>query len=89
MDRIIAVVIGLLCGVGQFFIMRYSLKPLSEGGDPQVGRFMLLKLPIPLILLVGYAFVDSNLLPFAGIAFCLSMVLISVANHLATMKKKG
>ena len=89
MDRLIALVIGALCGAGQFFLMRHTLKPLSKGGDPQIFKVMLLKFPIPLVLLVGCAFIDPNLLPFAGIAFCLGMVVISIANHLITTKKKG
>ena len=89
MDSIIALVVGLLCGIIQFFIMRYTLKPLAEGEDLPVFKFMFLKLPVPLVLLLGYAFTNADLLPFAGLAFCLSLIIASAANHLLTLKKKG
>ena len=75
MDKIIAVVAGCVCGVGQFFLMRHTLKPLAQGKDPKTALFMILKLPIPLVLLVGCALVNPELLPYAGSAFCLSMVV--------------
>ena len=89
MDKVIALIIGALCGIGQFLMIRHTLKPLSEGEDPQIAKLMILKLPIPLALLFGCAFINTDLLPFAGIAFCLSLVTASVANHLRTMKKRG
>jgi len=89
MDKVITIIIGLLCGIGQFLMMRYTLRPLAEGGTPQIFKMMFLQIPIPLVLLLGCAFIDKGLLPFAGGAFCLSMVVTSVANHLITLKKKG
>ena len=89
MGKVVVIIIGLLCGVGQFFTMRYTLRPLAEGGTPQVFKLMLLQIPIPLVLLLGCAFVDTGLLPFTGGAFCLSMIIASVANYLITLKKKG
>ena len=50
---------------------------------------MLLKLPLPVALLVGCAFIDTNLLPFAGIAFCAGLFAASVVNHLITTKRRG
>ena len=89
MYKFLAVAIGALCGVGQFFVLQYTLKPLAEGKNPQIGKMFFLKMPIPLALLLGYAFVDINLLAFAGGSFCVGMILAAVINHLATLKKKG
>lgn len=89
MGKILAIIIGALCGIGQFFILRYTLKPLSEGENPGVGKMMFLRLPLPLMLLVSCAFIDFTLLAFAGVAFCLSLIMASVINHFMTLKKKG
>jgi len=89
MDKILAIIIGALCGIGQFFILRYTLKSLARGENPGVGRTVFLRLPLPLALLVGCAFVDFTLLAFVGGAFCLSMIAASVINHFVTLKKKG
>jgi len=88
MDKFIAITIGVICGIGQFLMLRYTLKPLAEGKAPKVGKMRLLLLPIPLVLLVGCAFIDANLLPFVGIAFCLSLMAASIINHLLTTNKK-
>lgn len=88
MDKLAAIIIGAACGIGQFLVMRKALKPLSEGRSPRVGIVKLLQLPIPLVLLLVCAFINVNLLPFVGIAFCLSLFAASVVNHLITMKKK-
>ena len=88
MNKLITVVISILCGVGQFFILRQTLKPISKGESPQTVLFMLLKLPVPLALLGGCALIDTGLLPFAGIAFCAALMVSSVVNHLVTMKKE-
>ena len=87
MGIVISILIGAACGVLQFFMMRYSLKPLSEGKDPRMVKVMLLKLPIPIALLVSCAIINIELLPFAGGAFCLSSVLSGVANHMMTLKR--
>lgn len=89
MDKILAILVGALCGIGQFFILRHSLKSLAKGENPGVGKTMFLRLPLPLILLFGCAFVDFTLLAFVGAAFCLSLITASVINHLMTLKKKG
>jgi len=89
MDKILAIIIGALCGIGQFFILRYTLKSLTEGENPGVGRTMLLRLPLPLVLLLSCAVVDFTLLAFVGVAFCLSLITASVINHFVTLKKKG
>jgi len=89
MDRIVSLIIGLLCGIGQFYVVRATLKPLSEGKDLQMFKVVLLKLPIPVILFLGCAFINIKLLPFVGIAFCLSLTSSGIINHLMTMKKKG
>ena len=89
MDKMISLILGALCGGGQFLVLRHTLKPLAEGGVPQIAKVMLLQLPIPLILLLGCAFINPNLLPFTGSAFCFSLIISGVANHLVTMKKKG
>lgn len=88
MKILIVLVIGIICGVGQFFMLRFTLKPLSEGKTPQVAKMMFLQLPIPLILLLGCALVNTNLLPFAGGAFCLSLVAAAVVNHFITSKRR-
>jgi len=88
MDKLVTIMIGAICGIGQFFMLRYTLKPLTEGEAPKVGMMMLLKLPIPLILLLVCAIIDVNLLPFVGISFCLSLMAASIINHLITTKKK-
>ena len=87
MDKFITVIIGILCGVAQFFVMRYTLKPLSKGEAPFTALFMLLKLPIPIALLVGIALVDVGLMPYGGIALCVGLFGSSVLNHLITTKK--
>ena len=89
MDKVIVAIIGILCGIGQFFVLRYTLKPLSKGEAPQTALFMLLKLPIPIMLLGGSALVDVGLLPFVGIAFCAGLFASSVVNHLLTIKKEA
>ena len=89
MGRVIAVIIGAVCGTGQFFLLRHTLKPLTEGKTPNVGLFTILKLPIPLALLITCAFINTDLLPFAGGAFCLSLIIASVINNLTTLNKKG
>jgi len=89
MDKILAIIIGALCGIGQFFILRYSLKSLAEGENPGVGKTMFLRLPLPLVLLLSCAFIDFTLLAFVGVAFCLSLITASVINHVVTLKKKG
>ena len=89
MDKMIAVFIGALCGVGQFFILWRTLKPLTKGEAPQIAMAMLLKLPLPLVLLVGCAFLNTTLLPFAGIAFCAGLMAASVVNHLIRTKRRG
>ena len=86
MDRLLAVVAGLIFGVGQFFILRRTLRPLTQGSAPRTGLFMLLKLPLPILLLVGCALVDTGLVPFAGGAFCAGLVAAAVVNHLLTVK---
>lgn len=88
MDKLVAIIISAICAIGQFFILRYTLKPLTEGENPNVGKMMLLKLPIPLLLLLVCAIIDVNLLPFAGISFCLSLMAASIVNHVVTTKKK-
>lgn len=89
MDKIVAIIIGALCGIGQFFILRYTLKALAEGEPAGVGKMMLLRLPLPLVLLLSCAFIDFTLLAFVGVAFCLSLITASVINHFVTLKKKG
>lgn len=89
MDKILAIIIGALCGIGQFFILRYTLKSLAIGENPGVGKAMLLRLPLPLVLLISCAFIDFTLLAFIGVAFCLSLITASVFNHFVTLKKKG
>ena len=89
MGKIIAFVLRAFCGIGQFFIMRHTLKPLSEEGNPMLIRGILLKVPIPFALLLGCAYIDVQLLPFAGSAFCISLVVSGVINHLVTLKKEG
>lgn len=89
MDKFVAIVIGALCGVGQFFILRYTLKPLEKGGNPRIGIMMLMRLPLPLALLIGCAAIDFVLLAFTGGAFCLGLIIASVINHFAMLKKKG
>lgn len=89
MDKILAVIVGILGGIGQFFILRYTLKPLAKGDQPQVGIMMFLQMPLPIILLLICAFVDFTLLAFVGGAFCLGLITASVINHITTMKKKG
>ena len=88
MDKLITIVISILCGIGQFFILRQTLGPLAKGESPQTALFMLLKLPVPLALLGGCALIDTGLLPFAGIAFCAALMLSSGINHLLTIKKE-
>jgi len=90
MDKILAIIIGALCGTGQFFILRYTLKSLAKGEkNPEIGIMMFLRLPLPLVLLISCAFIDFTLLPFTGVAFCLSLITASVINHFVTLKKKG
>lgn len=88
MDKFAAIIIGAICGIGQFLMLRYTLKPLSEGKTPKVSKVKLSQLPIPLVMLFGCAFIDIYLLLFVGIAFCLSLFAASVVNHFITMKKK-
>lgn len=92
MDKILAIIIGAVCGIGQFLILRHTLKPLAKGEDPGVGmagKMMFLQLPLPLVLLLICAFIDVALLAFVGVAFCLSLITASVINHFVTLKKKG
>ena len=89
MDKVIVIIVGAICGVGQFLLMRHSLKPLTEGGSPKIGLFMILKFLIPLALLVGCALVDPKLLPYAGGALCLMLFITTGINYLLTLKKKG
>lgn len=89
MNRIVAIIIGALCGAGQFLLLRYTLKPLAKGENPGIGKMMFLQLPLPLVLLLICAFIDFMLLAFAGGAFCLSLITASVINYIVTLKKKG
>lgn len=89
MDKFLALTIGILGGIGQFYILRHTLKPLARGEQPQVGIMMFLQLPLPIALLLGCAFIDFTLLAFVGGAFCLGLIAASVINHITTMKKKG
>ena len=89
MDKIIALVAGALCGIAQFFVIRYTLKSITNEGNPKIVKGMFLKAPIPIALLLGCAFINSNLLHYAGGAFCLSLITAGVYNHLVTIKKKG
>ena len=89
MDKILAITTGVLGGIGQFFILRHTLKPLARGENPQVGIMMFLQLPLPVALLLGCAFIDFTLLAFVGGAFCLGLIAASVINHIAMMRKKG
>lgn len=89
MGKILAVIIGALFGTGQFFILRRTLKPLEKGESPNTGKMLFLQLPLPLVLLPGCAFINFSLLPFTGSAFCSGLIIASVINHFATLKKKG
>ena len=89
MDKFLAILAGLLFGIGQFFILWRTLKPLTKGESPQIALGMLLKLPLPLALLVACALIDTALLPFAGIAFCAGLMAASVANHMINTKRRG
>jgi len=88
MEHVFALVLGALCGVGQFFLIRYSLKSLAEAGKPQLVKVSVLKLPIPLALLLGCALLNADLLPFVGGAFCLTLVITGAVNHLLTLKRE-
>lgn len=87
MGIIISLIIGIVGGVGQFFVLRYTLKPLAEGKSPSVGKLFFLKLPIPAALLGGCALIGVRFLPFLGGAFCVGMVVASVFNHFIANKK--
>lgn len=89
MGKILASIIGALCGIGQFLILRYTLKSLTKGENSRIGKMMFWRLPLPLILLLCCAFIDFTLLAFVGVAFCLSLLTASVINHFVTLKKKG
>lgn len=89
MDKAAAIIIGALFGIGQFLVLRHTLKPLEKGEDLQVGKTMLLRLPLPLVLLGGCALIDVVLLAFAGGAFCAGLIIASVINHFRMLKKKG
>jgi hypothetical protein len=88
MDKIIALIVGILFGVVQLFVLRHALKPLSEGKDPKVFKVLFFQMPIPFVLLLSCAFIDPNLLPFVGSSFCLSLIIAAVINHFVTQKKK-
>jgi len=89
MDKAIALIVGALCGVGQFYVVRHSLKPLAENGELSLTKGVFLKVPIPLALLLGCAFINPRLLPFAGGAFCVCLIVTGIVNHLITLKKEG
>ena len=88
MDKVIVLIIGALCGVGQFLILKRTLKPLSEGKTPQIGIMFFLQMPIPMALLLCCAFINVVLLPFAGGAFCFGLIVSAVTNHLVTQKRR-
>jgi hypothetical protein len=88
MDKIIALIVGILFGVGQFFLLRYALKPLAEGRDPKVFKVLFFQMPIPFILLLCCAFINPNLLPFVGSSFCLSLIVAAVINYFVTQKRR-
>ena len=88
MDKILALVVGIICGIGQFLVLRHALKPLAEGKDPKVFKVLFFQIPIPFILLLCCALIDTNLLPFTGSSFCLSLVVASAVNYFVTQKKK-
>ena len=89
MDIVIVIIVGALCGGGQFLVLRHTLKPLSEGKTPRIGAMFILQMPIPIVLLLCCAFINVGLLPYAGGAFCFSLVVSAVTNHLITQRKKG
>ena len=66
---VLALIAGIACGVGQFFLLRRTLRPLSEGKNPS-ALMLLSQLPIPIVLLLGCAMINVTLLPFAGGGFC-------------------
>ena len=88
MNIFIAIAAGVLCGVLQFLLRLHTLKPLAQGNSPQIGKMFFSKMVIPLVLLISCALVDTALLPFAAVAFCLSSIVATVAYHLITNKKK-
>ena len=81
-----ALIAGIACGIGQFFLLRRVLRPISEGKNPS-ALMLFSQLPIPAVLLFGCAMINVKLLPFAGGGFCGGLVL-SAAAHLLIEKKK-
>ena len=84
---VFALIAGITCGVGQFFLLRRTLRPLSEGKNPS-ALMLLSQLPIPIVLLLGCAMINVKLLPFSGGGFCGGLVLSAAANLLIEKKKK-
>ena len=80
-----ALIAGIVCGIGQFFLLRRVLRPISEGKNPS-ALILFSQLPIPVVLLLGCAMI--KLLPFAGGGFCGGLVLSAAANLLIEKKKK-
>ena len=89
MDKIIVIILGAVCGTAHFLLLRYKLKPLAEGKGLKAGRMLLLQYPVPLAFFLGCAFVNPGLLPYAGGAFCLSLITSGAVNHFTGMRKKG
>ncbi|MFV0529370.1 MAG: hypothetical protein ACK5MN_11720 [Lachnospiraceae bacterium] len=89
MNILITILIGIAGGVGQFFIMRYTLKPLERSENPNIAKLMLLKFPLPLALLVVCGLLDYSLLAYMGGAFCGSLFLSSVINHIVMGRKQA
>ena len=79
-----ALIAGIACGIGQFFLLRRVLRPISEGKNPS-ALMLFSQLPIPAVLLFGCAMINVKLLPFAGGGW---LVLSAAANLLIEKKKK-
>ena len=84
---VIALIAGIGCGIGQFFLLRRALRPIAQGKNPS-AMLLLSQLPIPSVLLLSCAMIDVVLLPFAGGGFCGGLIVSAVVNLLIEKKKK-
>ena len=83
------VIVGLLCGGAQFFILYKMVTKIASGAvSPFVILFGAGQFLLPMAVLLAVAFLDSSQLLGCGIAIAATLILCSVGFLLVRKKKK-